>query len=231
MRVVESDDSAADEVLGRVLNAELGRESGPRLCLRFGLPGKLWAVRVEDSDGSATEFSEELGPEEHEELGRESGPKLCLRFTVPDRLLLEARFAEEYEWPSKEDSDGSETRLDEAELGRVEHAELWAQASVYTHLWRRQAPVFFAALAKSISSPSQTWFKVRSISFVTRAFSGFGRPFQGSRILPCERQSFSKELLKDSPAGTSGNWQRRSAERSPLQRAKSLALTVICCPF
>jgi len=104
--------------------------------------------------------------------------------------------------------------------------------SVYTHLWRRQAPVLFNELGKSMSScPSQTWFKVRSISFGTRDLSGFGTPFQGFLILAGDRQSFSKELLKDSPTGASGNLQRRSAERSPLQRARSLALTVICCAF
>lgn len=107
----DSDDSATDatEEPGRVEPAEVGRESGPMLCLRLGLPGKLWARRVEDSDDLATEGSEDELGREHEELGRESGPQLCLRFTVAGRLL-EARFDEEYEGSCKEDSDGSKAR-------------------------------------------------------------------------------------------------------------------------
>lgn len=55
--------------------------------------------------------------------------------------------------------------------------------------------------------------------------------FQGSLILPWRRHRFSKADLKDSSSGPARIWQRRNSCKSPLQRCRSLAQTVICCTF
>lgn len=112
--VGDTEDSATYEELGRVEHvAELGRESGPMLCLRIGLRGKLEVLRVEtrDSADSATDDSEELGRVEIAEVGRESGPMLCLRLGLLGSL-----------WTMRV-KDSDDATADEV-LGRVPNAEL-----------------------------------------------------------------------------------------------------------
>lgn len=108
----------------------------------------------------------------------------------------------------------------DAELGCVEHAEdaCWAAVSPpqLCRLLRtgcvslmprptalalprvlkrfRHSFKYFTSFAEG-PPPSQTSFRVRSVSVRTRFFSGFSTPFHGSRIFPCIRQRFSKELL------------------------------------